>query len=369
MDLEKKRIDKAGLYQRNLPSLTRHPSYSPSPPQALLVSENLFHNIKVYFENSCRNMQFDDHGNLLSPNGAKSNNALCNDFDSYCFTATMLMGKGLHVEFRRALSKAFALVEKILRAEHPRTLACFLEVFIHLIQTGLPEVTFSLCNYIKGMSAKVIKKKHPWGQICQLLGELNLESLEQAMAQVWKCTSDIFDRELGASTRLAVSVRLDYIKRVVTDNLEEEWLLRDILNQLGGIPRLPNPRVMLNLAHNLNKQGRLDEAETTALEVLSLLRRNEMYAGRIVEKIESLKIVSRSQFDQGKAAEAEQSMQKAIQMIVDQWGMRHAWIPEFKTVLEGWLRVWGREEDADKLRGEIEELIGKDEIDVELNGV
>jgi hypothetical protein len=61
---------------------------SSSPPQALLISENLFHNIKVYFENSCRNMDFDDHGNLLAPNGAKLDNTLCNDFDSYCFTAT-----------------------------------------------------------------------------------------------------------------------------------------------------------------------------------------------------------------------------------------------------------------------------------------
>jgi hypothetical protein len=107
-------------------------SHSPSPPQALLVSENLFHNIIVYFENSCRNMIFDDHGTLLAPNGAKLHNDLCSHFDSYCFTATMLIENGLDVEFGRALSKASALVEPILRAEHPRTLACFLKVFMHV---------------------------------------------------------------------------------------------------------------------------------------------------------------------------------------------------------------------------------------------
>lgn len=337
--------------------------HSPSPPQALLVSENLFHNIKVYFENSCRNMNFDDHGNLLTPNGAKLDNALCNDFDSYCFTATMLIGKGLHVEFRRALSKASALVEQILRAEHPRTLACFLEVFIHLIQTGLPKVTSSLCDYIKRMSAKVTRKGHPWGQICRLLGELDSESLDQAMAQIWKCTTDIFDSELGTFSRLAMSVRLDYIKRVVTNHLEEERLLRDLLARFGGIPILPTPRVMLNLAHNLNRQGRHEEAEEMALEVLSLLQGYEIYAWRIVERIESLKIVSHSQFNQGKTMAAEQTMREAIRMIVDQWGIQHSWVPEFMNVLEGWLRVWGRKEDANTLRGEIEELMGKDEID------
>jgi hypothetical protein len=132
-------------------------------------------------------MILDDQGTLLTPNGARLYNGLCNDFDSYCFNATMFREKGLHIKFRCALSKASALVEQILRAEHPRTLACFLEVFIHLIQTGLPDVTSSLRDFIKGMSAKVTRKGHPWGEICRLLGELDSESLDQVMAQIWKC--------------------------------------------------------------------------------------------------------------------------------------------------------------------------------------
>ncbi|KAH8751080.1 hypothetical protein F5883DRAFT_211659 [Diaporthe sp. PMI_573] len=219
------------------------------------------------------------------------------------------------------------------------------------------------------MSAKVTRKGHPWGQICWLLGELDSESLDQAMAQIWKCTTDIFDSELGTFSRLAVSVRLDYIKRVVTNHLEEERLLRDLLAQFGGIPRLSTPRVMLNLAHNLNRQRRHDEAEEMALEVLSLLQEYDIYARRIVERIESLKIVSRSQFNQGKTLAAEETMREAIRMIVDQWGIHHSWVPEFMNVLEGWLRGWGREEDANALRGEINELIGKDEIDEQLDGV
>jgi hypothetical protein len=108
-------------------------------------------------------MIFDNYGNLLTPNSNKLENALCNDFDLYYFTATILMEKGLQVRFHRTLSKASALVEQILRAEHPQTLACFLEVFIHLIQTRLPKVTSSLCDYIKGMSTKVTREGYPWG--------------------------------------------------------------------------------------------------------------------------------------------------------------------------------------------------------------
>ena len=158
--------------------------HSPSPPQVLLVAEKLFHNIKVYFEDSCQNMIFDDHGTLLNLNGADLYNDLCNKFNSYCFTATMFKARELHVKFRHALSKASALVEQILRAEHPRTLACFLEVFIHFIQTGLPDVASILRDFIKKMSEKVTKGGHPWSQICWLLGELDSEPLDQAMAQI-----------------------------------------------------------------------------------------------------------------------------------------------------------------------------------------
>ena len=345
--------------------------HSPSPPQVLLVAEELFHNIKVYFEDSCQNMIFDDHGTLLNLNGADLHNDLCNEFDSYCFTATMFKGRESHVEFRHALSKAFALVEQILRAEHPRTLACFLEVFIHLIQTGLPDVASILRDFIKKMSEKVTRGGHPWGQICRLLGELDSEPLDQAMAQIWKCTTDAFESELGASSRLAVSVRLDYIKRVYgfKEYLEEERLLRDLFAQFDGIPRVPTPRVMLNLAHNLNRQGRHDEAEKMAVEVFSLLQQNEIYAKRIAERIECMKTVSHSQFNQGKALIAERTIREAIQMIVDQWGIQHSWVLEFMNVLEGWLQDWGREEDANTLRGEIEGLMGKDGIDEQLDGI
>ncbi|KAI3322878.1 hypothetical protein HD806DRAFT_544919 [Xylariaceae sp. AK1471] len=335
--------------------------HSLSPPQTLLVPEKLLGIIKVYFQDSCRKMIFDDDGTLLTPDGAKLHNDLCNDFDSYCFTATMLKGKGLFIESGRALSRASDLVKQILQAEHPRTLTCFLEVFIHFIQTGLPEAASSFRAFIQQMSATVIRKEHLWGQICWLLGELDSESLDQAMEQIWKCTTDNFDIELGWSSRLAVSVRLDFAKRVygIKNYLEEERLLRDLLAKFKGIPTQSTPRVMLNLAHNLNRQGRHGEAEEMALKVRSLLQNNGIYTGRIVEDIESLKIVSRSQFNQGKAPAAEQTMREAIQKIVDQWGIQHSWVLEFKNVLEGWLRIWGREEDANTLWGEIEELMGK----------
>jgi hypothetical protein len=136
---------------------------SPSQPQALSDAENLFRNVSVYFRDSCKNMVFDEDETLLGPDGAELHNGLCSEFDSYCFGATMFKQRGMYDEFGRSLSNAFALVKPILRAEHPRTLACFLEVFIHLSQIGQSEVTHKFRQYNKNMSAEITRTGHPWG--------------------------------------------------------------------------------------------------------------------------------------------------------------------------------------------------------------
>jgi hypothetical protein len=248
--------------------------HSSSSSQTLLIAKTLFHNIKIYFENSCRNMILDDHEILLNSNDVELHNDLCNDFDSYCFIAIIFMIRKSHVEFRYALFKVSALVEQIFRVEHSRILICFLEVFIHLIQIELSEVTFFLRDFIKRMFAKVIRKEHSWNQICRLFEKLDLKSLDQIMTQVWKCTTDIFESELETFNRLAVFVRLDYIKRVYefTNYLEKERLLRDLFAQFDDISRVSTSRVMLNLTHNLNRQTRHIEAKKITLEVLALLQ-------------------------------------------------------------------------------------------------
>ena len=124
---------------------------------------------------------------------------------------------------------------------------------------------------------------------------------------------------------------------------------------------------MLNLAHNLNRQRHYCEAEEMALKVLELLQKCEMYAGRTVETVESLKIVSQSQLNLGHILAAEQNMREAIQLIVGKWGEQHPWVPEFKNVLEGWLRGWGRDEDAKILWTEMEKSTEKD--DEQLDGL
>jgi len=56
-------------------------------------------------------MILDNYRTLFTLNSTKLYNDLYNDFDLYYFTTTILKEKGLYVEFRYILSKAFTLIK------------------------------------------------------------------------------------------------------------------------------------------------------------------------------------------------------------------------------------------------------------------
>lgn len=215
------------------------------------------------------------------------------------------------------------------------------------------------------MSEMVPLEGRPWGQILRLLGKIDLDSSEGAIARAWECITDACDRKLSSQSPLAVSIRLDYIKRVcaINNHSEEERLLQKLLKELPkeGIPSLAIPRVKLNLAHNMSRQGHYLKAETLALQVQQLLCRDAIHDEEHAKRIECLKIIAYNQFKRGCSEHAEENMRKAITMIVNKLGPHHSWVSEFKNVLEDWLRGWGRVEDADELWKEIEKSVGQDE--------
>ncbi|KAF3030278.1 hypothetical protein E8E12_000665 [Didymella heteroderae] len=292
---------------------------------------------------SCRNLNLDAHGALLTEAGLKRSNNSCDSFDSYCFNATLFAQNGRDDEFRMALTKASKSVSAIIREDHPRALSCFFEVFIHLIQSGLCGVAEKLLKYVGPLYG--VMGRPALGCVYQLLGEVKAELLSEAMAIAW--------------SSLAVSIRLDYIKRVhwLEDYAEEERLLRQLRKQLDRTRHPSVPRVLLNLAHNMNKQRRYDDAKNFARNVLELTEKHGEYANKLVERIEAQKVIAKSYYAEGSMAKAELSQRRLIEMVESTVGRQHAWFAEFLNVLEIWLRSWGKETEADTVRREVIGLI------------
>jgi hypothetical protein len=342
--------------------------YSPSSPQSLLVAEELFFSINAYFEGSFRIRPWitdESRSTPISP-GTLSLPNHTPDFETYCRNAAEFLRLGSTVKFRRALSKATNLVQDLLRAEHPRTLDCFLEVFLSLLRVGRPEIASLLRNYIGEMAATVIARKHPWGDICQLLSELDAESLEQALVQSWRCTINAFENFLGPFNQLTLGAHLQFIHHVYasTDLLEEERLLRELLAQCehASITTVPTTGIILNLMRNMIAQGRYTEGEQLGLVVLSRAQ-DDWGIISVIENIIVLKFMAQSQYQQHQVKAAEGSLRMAIEMVTEYGGMNHPLAIEIMVNLEEWLRGWGRQEEADELQAKIDKLVGRDEID------
>src|SRR5437763_3312065 len=88
-----------------------------SPPQVLLVPEQLFFNIDRYFAVCFSNKIWvtNEEGHCINLKASKEDTANLNDFYNYCVAGARLMNKQFFVEGRKSLSKACNLAPSILK--------------------------------------------------------------------------------------------------------------------------------------------------------------------------------------------------------------------------------------------------------------
>ena len=98
---------------------------SPSAPPTLLIPERLFFTVRTYMDSSFERgfWIIDEEGDctVLGMISDDEYNAPV-DFCDYGRTALDFLDKGLLIEFRRTLAKAFRLLKTLIRIEHPRAL-------------------------------------------------------------------------------------------------------------------------------------------------------------------------------------------------------------------------------------------------------
>lgn len=290
---------------------------------------------------------------------------------TYCVVGAHFMANGLPIASRRALSKAFDLVQGLLLVEHPRTLHCFFDVILMLLRKGLGEIVSLLRHYISEMAAATIATNSPWRHICRLIGIIDAESLNEMILQSWKCMIDAFEEGLGPFNLFTLGVRMNFVQHVYrdTDALAEESFFRGLLARCKEAPGTPAQAavrtriITLFLGYLLIRQGRYREAELLVHEVIYRVEEDEADFNRKPYQIEALVLLAWSQNYQHKMNLAEKTMRDVIGMLIDLVGAKHHWTIQNMIKLEEWLREWGREMEADELQRVRDELIGKDEID------
>ncbi|KUJ16359.1 uncharacterized protein LY89DRAFT_782627 [Mollisia scopiformis] len=275
-----------------------------STPHILPVPERLLFSIKSYIQGSFENETWIDrsgrcintfvHCEILS-------NALYT-FHNYYSTAVRLADERSYDEFRRVLSKAFAIIGDILRIQHTRTLDCFLEVFLDMIQRGHLELVSLLVHHIHEMSKTILLVEHPLRQICQSLAILDKDHFRQAIIESWKCTSDGFERRLGFFHSDSLDIHLYFVSATYGPNapLEEERLLRQIHAKFVEESWLRTPQMMrINLFSGfaMQRQRRYSEAEALGNDILLIAEDTESLMDKLdALELDALELVASSQY-------------------------------------------------------------------------
>ncbi|KAN0099735.1 hypothetical protein V8E51_013510 [Hyaloscypha variabilis] len=341
---------------------------SPSAPENLHVSERLFYTMKTYleiqFESSSWFTDEDGDFKVLNTSNAEFN-AHANFFDC-CQAAVTLLEISQLVEFRRMLAKAFKHVETLIRIQHPGTIECIIETIIYLNRKQHPKIVKLLLRYVINFSTIVWTKDHHLAYIWRLIDALEEDCLEDTVIQSWRCSIVSFEKRLGQFHMTSLLKRLDFID-AVHSLLDTELLFRRLLAQWEEKESSSsNPQIMyiLNfLGFNLLNQRRYSEAEQLGLDAMSLAEKQDT----VFPKIDCLVLISYAQHGQNKRVLAENNLRRAIKFAVDEWGITDPLAIDKLILLEDWLREWGRVDEADRVRAEIDVAIGRDEIDEEFD--
>jgi hypothetical protein len=340
-----------------------------SAPQTLLVPERLFFTIKNYldgrFERGCWITDADGDCTTLSMRSHEDSYA-DSDFYNHCTTARSLLKSGHLIEFRRTLGKAFKSVETLIRAEHPRTLDSIINVMMLFGKGGYPEIAELLSRYVLNMSKTVWGGEHLWTQIWRLFGMLEGGALEQVLTQSWRCAIDRFEKALGPFHKSSLNNLIEY-HYYAHNTGETESRLRRLLVRCETESSIPNEQIisiMNILGWNLFLQRRFAEAEQLGLDSLSQAEEQGLY----YQQTQALYLIAHSHCHQNKRCLAEENLRRVIKLAISSWGRTDPIVLDLIVHLETWLREWGREDEADRLKAEIAEATGRDEIDEELDG-
>jgi len=342
-----------------------NPSLSPtlSAPTRFYISEAMLSNIDNYFSASFTTGKWVTNAEGFCIN-IHNNDSASDTYNGDIYGARNLLDHKRYVEARRVLSKASALIPRILLAEKPSTLNSFLYNTVCMINFGYPEVSMLMLQHISATASVILPDDHPWKLICEYLGKIERDQLEDSLFRFWEAAIDASARNLGRFHAMSTSYYINYMsRRYAFDKPQEELLLRGFLEDCKrtcGDTSSNICRILFSLSDNLSMQDRWADVEVVTEE---LVARSRVAEGQVYNVISGLESLAESQYHLNKPELAEKNLKEAIDLTVSEEGERDLNVVPNLTMLEEWMREWGREEEADKLKKELEGLIGKDDID------
>ena len=336
----------------------------PTTPRFYHIPERLFSSIEVYVDESYQSHTWVCQDGITSVNIVKPGHApdLLDKFYGYCIAAIALIKTNSLVEARKALSNACSLIREMIEAEQPSTLQMLMDVYVAFKRERIEMLDRAfdiLRTYIARMAATVIRTNHPWKDILVILGSVDLDQLNDTICTAMLAMVRVHERNLGRFHRETFLILQEYLALKHGDDLgdtEREFraLIAEIKQTLGDCSQLF--QVMGLLSMNLRHQNRLVEAEALSLDLFERSTKEGVEAQDVIKAHAYLAI---AQYRLGKQVEAEHNMREAARLDLQRESAADpvVWAVGRLSQLEKWLREWGRHEDADNLRIQIDGMI------------
>ena len=245
---------------------------SVTPPQHLVLSEQLRNAIKIYISGSLDNRVWisNEHDYLVTTriSPARKAQSLTDNvekFRSLCNRSRLLLGAKDFNTAGQHLSKAFGLIRDILIEEEPSTLdnICFsLSTFL---DGGFEDISTMFRTFIGQMAINVLPSNHPWCQICKLIGRASADDVRTLIGMIWKCSKDTFVSKLGPFHSSAIASEIEFLRKIqrVNDPRGATQRLRQLLvecEKVYGKSDYRSLSIALGLFWILREQGRYAEA-------------------------------------------------------------------------------------------------------------
>ena len=340
-------------------------------PDVLRRQEMLFADIWSYVQGSISNgtWYLDSNGCLLS---LQRRSVDAPEFAHLCYEATKLFRRSSAAQGRRLLSKAFSLLEPLLKEEDPWLLQNLMSTMIRLKQNGHVDICAKIQDYIAELTTIILREKPLWRRICISICYSDPDHTE-LLSQSWRSLTDAFaDVPAGGGGRLTYmsvmnKAELTYRLYRSTEPERAERLLREILAEYEHKMQMMDDTAMYviaRLADVLHAQRKDADVELLVVED-ALLRAREAGLLSTARQADFMEVLAQAQHRLCKDDLAEESIRRAIALYADRYVRNDPCIIGCRRDLESWLRDWGRDAEADQLSAVIDQMIGPDDIDMD----
>lgn len=343
------------------PGLVCHtPPASPlTMPEVLEIPERLAKLVQDYIDGS-----FDSGTWIISESEAvvskKGSSRFIDAFNAQVDNAVTLFYRGETSYAWRFLRMAMSSIEHAVSAEHPSTLDMLAFILLDIIHSlNASGFAFILLKQFSAMSVLILPKQHPFNQIFARLIRLDMYHLKHTLIAAKESHSDGFARRSGRFNWITFEAQLSLLhlkSKAGAAHTTEDYLT--LLQAMEPALDTSDPRVLavrVEMAIQYYLDSEFSEASAIAQSIIDLAAQT----GNVppFAHASALYMLSWAQYKLSMTTLAEQNLRHAIQTRAVDFGWGNGDELKWMSHLEGWLKEWGRPDDAAKVRRERNEIL------------